>query len=144
MTGWRIGFVAGPKQIIDSMVVMQQYAFSAVNSVAQKAALLALDYATDDLIDGYRQKRDLVYEGIKDRFRVVKPKGAYYIFPEVPDGDGDAFVERALEKKLFIIPGSVFSRRKSHVRISFAASAPAIEKGIAILRSLALRSSAAG
>jgi len=137
MTGWRIGFVAGPKQIIDSMVVMQQYAFSAVNSMAQKAALLALDYSTDDLIDGYRTKRDLIYEGIKDKYRVVKPKGAYYIFPEVPDGDGDAFVERALKEKLFIIPGSVFSRRKSHVRISFAASKPAIEKGIEILRSLA-------
>ncbi len=137
MTGWRVGFVAGPKQIIDSMVVMQQYVFSAVNSVGQKAALLALDYPTDDLIDGYRQKRDLIYEGIKDKYRVVKPKGAYYIFPEVPDGDGDAFVERALKKKLFIIPGSVFSRRKSHVRISFAARTPAIEHGIEILRSLA-------
>ena len=92
----------------------------------------------NDLIDGYRQKRAYsIYEGIKDKYRVAKPKGAYYIFPEVPDGDGDAFVERALEKKLFIIPGSVFSRRKRHVRISFAASAPAIEKGIAILRSLA-------
>ena len=136
MTGWRIGFVAGPKAIIDSMVVMQQYAFSAVNSMAQKAALLALDYSTDELIDGYRRKRDLIYEGIKDKYRVVKPKGAYYIFPEVPDGDGDAFVERALEKKLFIIPGSVFSRKKSHVRISFAASEPVIRKGIEILRSL--------
>jgi len=136
MTGWRVGFVAGPKAIIDSMVTMQQYVFSSVNSTAQKAALLALDYNTDDLIEGYRQKRDLVYEGLRDKFRVVKPGGAYYIFPEAPDGDGDGFVERALEKKLFIIPGSVFSRRGSHVRISFAAGEPAILKGIEILRSL--------
>lgn len=137
MTGWRVGFVAGPKPVIDHMVVMQQYAFSAVNSIAQKAALLALDYKTHDLIDGYRQKRDLIYEGIRDKYRVVKPKGAYYIYPEAPDGDGDAFVERALKKNLFIIPGSVFSRRKSHVRISFAASLPVLEKGIEILRSMA-------
>jgi len=137
MTGWRIGFVAGPREIIDSMVTMQQYVFSAVNSTAQKAALIALDYGTDELIDGYRKKRDLIYEGIKDKFRVVKPNGAYYIFPEVPGGDGDAFVERALKSNLFIIPGSVFSSRKSNVRISFAAELPAIEKGIEILRSLA-------
>ena len=136
MTGWRIGFVAGPKSIIGSMVTMQQYVFSAVNSTAQKAALLALDCNTDILIEGYRQKRDLVYDGLRDKFRVVKPKGAYYIFPEAPDGDGDGFVERALEKKLFIIPGSVFSKRGSHVRISFAASDQALSKGIEILRSL--------
>jgi aspartate aminotransferase/aminotransferase len=137
MTGWRIGFVAGPKQIIDSMVTMQQYAFSAVNSVGQNAALLALDYDTDSLIEGYRKKRDLIYEGIRDKYRVVKPQGAYYIFPEAPGGDGDAFVELAIKSKLFIIPGSVFSLKKSHVRISFAASLSAIQRGIEILRNLA-------
>lgn len=137
MTGWRLGYVAGPKEIIDSMVTMQQYVFSSVNSVAQKAALSALDYNTDTLIEAYQKKRDLVYEGLKDKYNVVKPRGAYYIFPEVPGGDGDTFVEEALRRKLFIIPGSVFSGRKSHVRISFAAKESAILHGIEILRSMA-------
>ena len=137
MTGWRLGFVAGPKEIIDSMVTMQQYVFSSVNSVAQKAALLALDFDTAALIGTFVRKRDLVYNGLKDRFRLVKPKGAYYAFPEAPGGDGDAFVERALAKKLFVIPGSVFSKRGSHIRISFAASEEAILRGIDILNSLA-------
>ena len=128
MTGWRLGYVAGPKEIIDSMVTMQQYVFSSVNSVAQKAALLALDYDTTSLIDTFSRKRDLIYDGLKDKFRLVKPRGAYYVFPEAPGGDGDAFVERALANKLFIIPGSVFSRKKSHLRISFAASEEAISK----------------
>ena len=137
MTGWRLGYVAGPKEIIDSMVTMQQYVFSSVNSIAQKAALFALDYKTDALIEAYQKKRDLIYEGLKDKYNVVKPKGAYYIYPEVPGGNGDAFVEEALKRNLFIIPGSVFSSRKSHVRISFAASGPAIQQGIEILRSMA-------
>lgn len=137
MTGWRLGYVAGPKEIIDSMVTMQQYVFSSVNSIAQKAALYALDYNTDALIEAYRKKRDLIYEGLKDKYQVAKPRGAYYLFPEVPGGDGDAFVEEALRRNLFIIPGSVFSSRKSHVRISFAASESAILKGIEILRSMA-------
>lgn len=137
MTGWRLGYVAGPKEIIDSMVTMQQYVFSSVNSVAQKAALSALDYNTDALIENYRKKRDLIYEGLKDKYKVAKPRGAYYVFPEVPGEDGDAFVEEALRRNLFIIPGSVFSSRKSHVRISFAASESAIVKGIEILRSMA-------
>ena len=127
----------GPKAIIDSMVTMQQYVFSSVNSIAQKAALLALDYDTTALIDEFRRKRDLIYDGIKDKFRVVRPGGAFYLFPEAPGGDGDAFVERALEKKLFIIPGSVFSGKKSHVRISFAAPEDAIRKGIDLLNTLA-------
>jgi aspartate/methionine/tyrosine aminotransferase len=137
MTGWRLGFVAGPSEMIQYMVTMQQYAFSSVNSFAQKAALVALDYNTDHLIEGYRKKRDLIYEGIKDKFAVTKPEGAYFIFPEAPGGDGDRFVERALEKKLFILPGSVFSRRKTHVRISFASSEESVRKGIEVLRSLA-------
>jgi aspartate/methionine/tyrosine aminotransferase len=137
MTGWRLGFVAGPREIIQCMVTMQQYVFSSVNSFAQKAALTALDYNTDALIESYGKKRDLIYGGLKDNYRVVKPKGAYFIFPEAPDGDGDAFVERALENNLFIIPGSVFSRRKTNVRISFAASEETLTKGIEILRKMA-------
>ena len=77
MTGWRLGYVAGPKEIIDSMVTMQQYVFSSVNSVAQKAALLALDYDTTSLIDTFCRKRDLIYDGLKDKYRLVKPRGAY-------------------------------------------------------------------
>jgi aspartate/methionine/tyrosine aminotransferase len=136
MTGWRIGYVAGPREMIQTMVTMQQYVFSSINSFAQKAALAALDYNTDHLIDKYKKKRDLIYDGLKDKYSVVKPKGAYFIFPEAPGSDGDAFVEEALKNNLFIIPGSVFSRRKSHVRISFSASEETLQKGIDILRKL--------
>ena len=93
MTGWRLGYVAGPQEIIQCMVTMQQYVFSSINSFAQKAAMVALDYNTDPLIEGYKRRRDLIYEGLKDKFKVMKPNGAYFIFPEVPDGDGDAFVK---------------------------------------------------
>ena len=137
MTGWRIGYVAGPKELIQCMITMQQYAFSSINSFAQKAALYALDYNTDSLIKDYKRKRDLIYEGLKDKYHVVKPGGAYFIFPEVPGGNGDKFVEKALKHNLFIIPGSVFSRKKSNVRISFAASEENLLKGIEILRKLA-------
>jgi aspartate aminotransferase/aminotransferase len=137
MTGWRIGYVAGPKELIQCMVTMQQYAFSSINSFAQKAALYALDYKTDSLIDSYRKKRDLIYEGLKDKYQVTKPNGAYFIFPEAPGRNGDKFVEKALKNNLFIIPGSVFSAKKSNVRISFAASEENLLKGIEILRKLA-------
>ncbi len=137
MTGWRLGFVAGPKKIIQSMVTMQQYVFSSINSFAQKAALLALDYNTDCLIQDYKRKRDIIYNGLKDKYSVIKPEGAFFIFPAVPGGDGDKFVEEALKNNLFVIPGSVFSSRKSNIRISFAASEEDLLKGIEILRKMA-------
>ncbi|OPY00202.1 MAG: Aspartate aminotransferase [Syntrophorhabdus sp. PtaB.Bin047] len=137
MTGWRLGYVAGPTEIIQCMITMQQYAFSSVTSFAQKAALVALDHDMDDMIAGYRKKRDLIYNGLKDKYNVVKPKGAFFIFPEVPGGNAMAFVERALENNLFIIPGSVFSAKDTHVRISFAATEENLLKGIDVLRRMA-------
>ncbi len=133
MTGWRLGYVAGPREIIQQMITLQQYTFSSVNSFAQKAAVKALDYPMDDYIVEYRKKRDLIYEGLKEKFQVQKPKGAFYIFPEAPGRDGDAFVEKAIQNNLFIVPGSVFSKRKSHVRISFAASEETLLRGIEVL-----------
>ena len=73
---------------------------------------------------------------MKDRFQVVKPGGAFYIFPEAPGGDGDAFVKKAIENNLLIIPGSVFSDKKTHFRISFAATNDTIQRGLEILHRL--------
>ncbi|MDO9350419.1 MAG: aminotransferase class I/II-fold pyridoxal phosphate-dependent enzyme, partial [Deltaproteobacteria bacterium] len=112
---------------------LQQYTFSSVNSFAQKAAIKALDFNVDDYIRQYKRKRDLIYEGLKGKFHVQKPQGAFYIFPEVPGRNGDAFVERAIQNNLFVVPGSVFSKRNTHVRISFAASEETLLKGIEVL-----------
>jgi aspartate aminotransferase/aminotransferase len=133
MTGWRLGYAAGPREILQQMITLQQYTFSSVSSFAQKAAIKALDFKVDDYIRDYKKKRDLIYEGLREKFQVQKPLGAFYIFPEVPGGNGEAFVERAIQQNLFIIPGSVFSKRNTHVRISFAASDEMLLKGIEVL-----------
>jgi len=133
MTGWRVGYAAGPREILQQMITLQQYTFSSINSFAQKAAVKALDFNVEDYIAGYKKKRDLIYEGLKERYRVQKPLGAFYIFPEVPGGDGEAFVEKAIQQNLFIVPGSVFSKKNTNVRISFAASEETLQKGIEVL-----------
>jgi len=137
MTGWRLGFVAGPGEIIQQMTTLQQYSFTCAPSFAQKAAIKALDYDVSELIEGYRRKRDLVYEGLREKYAVQKPKGAFYIFPEAKGGDSWKFVEKAIEHNLFIVPGSVFSRRNTHFRISFAASDETLMRGIEILNRIA-------
>jgi aspartate aminotransferase/aminotransferase len=137
MTGWRVGYAAGPEEVIQSMNTLQQYTFVCAPSFAQKAAVLALKADMTEKLANYRRKRDLVYEGLSGAFNVTKPGGAFYIFPEAPDGDGDAFVRRAIENNVLIIPGSVFSERKSNFRISFAAPDDTIKRGCEVLRGLA-------
>jgi aspartate aminotransferase/aminotransferase len=122
---------------MQSMNTLQQYTFVCAPSFAQKAAVLALKVDMTEKLADYRRKRNLVYEGLAGVFKVTKPGGAFYIFPEAPDGDGDAFVRRAIENNVLIIPGSVFSERKSNFRISFAAPDDTIKRGCEVLRRLA-------
>ena len=137
MTGWRLGYAAGPESVIQAMNTLQQYSFVCAPSFAQKAAVPALSADMSEKVENYRRKRDLVYNALKDTFPCVKPGGAFYIFPQAPGGDGDAFVKKAIENNVLIIPGSVFSEKKTCFRISFAAADETIVKGCEVLKSLA-------
>ncbi|WP_153559420.1 pyridoxal phosphate-dependent aminotransferase [Roseimaritima sediminicola] len=136
MTGWRVGYVHGPREVIETMIKIQQYTFVCAPQPAQWAGLEALDVDLSPHIDDYRRKRDIVVEGLKDRFELVVPGGAFYAFPKAPGGSGAKLVERAIERGLLIIPGNIFSARDSHFRISFAASDETLERGIEVLRTL--------
>ncbi|MFC1734835.1 pyridoxal phosphate-dependent aminotransferase [Candidatus Hydrogenedentota bacterium] len=137
MTGWRVGFVSGPEEIVNAMTMMQQYSFVCAPSMAQYAGIAAMHYDSSALIQGYRTKRDIIYDGLKTEFNVVKPGGAFYIFPEAPGGNGMAFVERAIERNVLIIPGNVFSEQDTNFRISFATEDEILKKGAEVLCELA-------
>lgn len=134
MTGWRLGYAAGPETVLQAMNTLQQYTFVCAPSFAQKAAVPALNADMRAKVDAYRHKRDLVYNALKDVFPCIRPAGAFYIFPQTPAGDGDAFVQKAVENNVLIIPGSVFSERKTHFRISFAAPDETIRRGCEVLK----------
>lgn len=141
MTGWRLGWVLGPKSLIAAMGNIQMYTFVCAPSFAQEAALVALDRDLKAVQDDYRRRRDIIYEGLQSAgFTVQRSAGAFYIFPEAPGGDGDAFVKQCIENELLVVPGSVFSERKSNFRISFAASEAELRRGIQILRDVAGKS----
>jgi aspartate aminotransferase/aminotransferase len=137
MTGWRLGYVSGPKKVIDAMATFQQYSYVCANSIAQKAALKALDFNMKDYVESYRRRRDMVYQGLRNRFHIIKPGGAFYLFPQAPAKDADAFVKKAIERKVYIIPGNVFSERNTHFRISFATSEENIKRAVTILNEIA-------
>lgn len=139
MTGWRLGYAAGPEGVIQAMNTLQQYTFVCAPSFAQRAAIVALKEDMRPKIDAYRKKRDIIYDGLREHFNVTKPGGAFYIYPEAPGGDGDEFVKTAIENNLLIIPGSVFSARRTHFRISFAAKEETLHRGIEVLKRLSGR-----
>ncbi|MAV38132.1 MAG: aspartate aminotransferase [Planctomycetaceae bacterium] len=137
MTGWRVGFVHGPAEIIDTMVKLQQYSFVCAPQPAQWAAAAALDVDVRGPIADYRRKRDLVYDGLRDRYDLTRPGGAFYAFPKAPWGTGTEFVEAAIAQNLLIIPGNIFSRHDTHFRLSYAAGDDVIERGIELLNAMA-------
>ena len=140
MTGWRLGYAAANESlgvVVEEMTKIQQYTFVCAPTPFQKAAIAALDYDVSDFVDEYRRKRDLIYDGLKDKFEVVKPAGAFYAFVKAPGGKGTEFVEKAIKNNVLIIPGNVFSEKDTHFRISYATNDEKIRQGVEILCKLA-------
>jgi aspartate aminotransferase/aminotransferase len=139
MTGWRLGYAHGPRRLIQEMTKLQQFSFVCAPSMVQHAGVAAWGHDNSAVIGPYRQKRDRLYEGIKDRFQVVKPGGAFYMFPRAPWGSGSEFVAEAIRNNLLIIPGNTFSRQDTHFRLSYAARDAVIDRGVETLNRLARR-----
>ena len=138
MTGWRLGYAAGPEPIIAQMTKLQQYTYVCAPSPLQHAALKAMDVPMDDAVAAYRRKRDIVYDGLRGSFEVVRPEGAFYIFPKAPGAmTASQFVEKAIENNVLVIPGNVFSAKDTHFRISYASTDERLAEGCRILSRLA-------
>jgi aspartate aminotransferase/aminotransferase len=137
MTGWRLGYAAGPANVIQAMTTLQQYTFVCAPAPFQAGAVEAFETDASGHVAEYRARRDLVYEGLRERFRVTKPAGAFYIFPEAPGGSAAAFVARAIEEGVLVIPGSVFSERDTHFRIAYPAPRRTLQRGLEVLNRVA-------
>jgi aspartate aminotransferase len=138
MTGWRVGYIAAPKWIADGCNKVQGQITSANCSIAQRAALAAIqgDIApTIEMVKEYRKRRDIVYNLLKDipGVKANYPEGAFYFFPDVShfygksDGtktmaNGDDLCLYLLEKAhVSLVPGGAFGD-EACVRLSYAAS----------------------
>lgn len=137
LTGWRLGTAAGPKILIEQMAKLQQYTFVCAPTPFQYAALASERCDMSEIIKDYGQRRDLIYNGLKKEFNVVKPGGGFYIFPEAPGGDAEEFCRKALEKDVLIIPGNVFSEKNTHFRISYARDVETLQAGVKRLNDIA-------
>ncbi|MDZ4751671.1 MAG: pyridoxal phosphate-dependent aminotransferase [Flavobacteriales bacterium] len=138
MTGWRIGYMGGPKWIVDACIKMQGQITSGANTIAQmatKAAVLADVSKLQYMVDIFRRRRDLMFGLLQEipQIKVNLPDGAFYFFPDVSayygksDGgkvirDSNDLSTYLLEKKLVaVVPGDAFGGFEN-IRLSYAAS----------------------
>jgi len=139
IAGWRLGYATGPADVIDAMKRLQQYTFVCAPAPFQHAILnAAFDLDMSPYIEEYREKRDMLVADLHPAYALVPPGGSFYAFPELPGSASEsAFMEAALARKVLVVPGSAFSRRSTHLRLSFAVTHAALRRGIGELNVLA-------
>jgi len=146
MTGWRIGYIVGPAEVIKAISILQSHSTSNPTTFCQTASIVALESDENDIIKRckiFEKRRDLIYNLLSEikGLKIFKTKGTFYIFPdlstiinkkynEIQITDSVVFAELLLKnKKVAVIPGVAFSA-PNFIRLSFATSEENIKKGI--------------
>jgi aminotransferase len=138
MTGWRIGYACGPADVIEAMMKIHQYAIMCAPTVAQEAALEALqngEKSAKSMRDSYRERRDIFVAGLnRIGLECLLPCGAFYAFPEISSTGLDSMSfanELLLKQKVAVVPGSAFgSGGEGFVRCSYASSLEELETAL--------------
>jgi aminotransferase len=139
MTGWRVGWLAAPAEILEGIVKVHQYGIMSAPTTAQDAALEAIvggEADVERMRAEYDRRRRLLVDGLNALgLRTFEPRGAFYAFPEVTTATGlsdEAFAERLLtEEKVAVIPGSAFGPSGAgHVRMCYATSYERLEEAL--------------
>ena len=138
MTGWRIGFAVGNKQIIERMIRLQENLVSCANTSSQYAAIKAVSIfnKTDKMIEIYKKRRDIIIDGLNGIRGIIcyKPKGSFYAFPNIKKigKNSETVANELLEKaNVVTIPGSAFGPHgEGYLRISYANSEENLKEAV--------------
>lgn len=138
MTGWRLGYACGPKNIMEQILKLHQFAIMCAPTNSQFAAVEALrncDDVVDKMVEAYNQRRRFLIHQLKEiGIECFEPYGAFYIFPSIKKFgmSSEEFANRLLqEQKLAVIPGTAFGAcGEGFVRISYAYSIENLKVGL--------------
>lgn len=136
MTGWRLGYAAGPKAFMKALFALQSHMASAPNTFAQWGAIAALQEAAPDvatMVKAFTERRERIYELLSSipGIKCPKPDGAFYVFPDISAFGLTSleFAQRLLEEQhVAVVPGVAFGD-DACVRLSYACSMENIEEG---------------
>jgi aspartate aminotransferase len=150
MTGWRIGFAAGPRQLVQAMTNIQSQSTSNPASISQRAAIAALSGPQDviaTMVAEFAKRREVLVKSLIaiEGVTCYKPRGAFYVFPNFNCVLGKSFKGRKIGSiadftevlldgfHVAVVPGIEFGK-EGYLRLSFATSMEKIEKGVARIR----------
>ena len=145
MTGWRLGYVCAPREIIEVMHKIHQYAIMCASTVAQYTAYEALNTSlkngfkeVHEMMEIYDERRKYILKRLDEMgLDCFRPRGAFYVFPSVKSTgmDGEAFAYALLDaKNVAVVPGGAFGKSgKDFIRISYAYSLEVIEKAFDLI-----------
>jgi len=150
MTGWRIGFAAGPADVVKAMGNIQSQSTSNPTSIAQMAALAALNGPQESIgvmVKEFQRRRDYLVAGLKSIPGVTcyNPKGAFYVFPNFNCVLGRRYKDRVIGSSTVwtevlledfhtaVVPGIEFGK-EGYIRLSFATSMDVIQKGLSRIK----------
>src|SRR5215212_1792297 len=138
MTGWRVGWMAAPAEILEGIVKIHQYTIMTAPTVAQDAALVALvegEPEVERMLAEYDRRRRLVVDGFNAMgLETFEPRGAFYAFPRITSTglDAETFSRRLLEEEhVAVVPGGAFGPSGAeHVRACYATSYDRLEEAL--------------
>ncbi len=138
MTGWRIGYAAAPREIIQGLVRIHQYTIMSAPTIAQDAALEALEHGepyVQQMLAEYDRRRRLIVDGLNRLgLTCFEPRGAFYAFPNITASgmDAETFAARLLEEEhVAVVPGTAFGAGgEGFVRCSYATAYEQIEEAL--------------
>lgn len=138
MTGWRLGYLAGPEALVSQMLKIHQYAIMSSPSTAQYAAVEAMNHGDDDvryMRNQYNERRKFILEGLRSLgLPCFEPFGAFYIFPDISSCNmsSEEFCKALIyEQRLAVVPGNAFGESgEGFIRISYAYSKENIKEAL--------------
>lgn len=145
MTGWRIGYLAAPEELVSQIIKIHQHSATCASSISQYAAVEALEGAQEmpyGFVAEYQKRRDLVFEGFNSvsRLSCIKPQGTFYTFLNIQKTGMSSMkaAEFLLGKaRVASVPGTAYGDcGEGYLRISFATSLDNIERAVTMLRSI--------
>ncbi len=150
MTGWRVGYLAGPAEIIEKATALEGYVLVCPSSVSQRAALVALtdprmNGAIAGMVDRFTARRQMVLDALDGLpgIRAYPPQGAFYTWVDISETgmSSEQFAYKLIEyEQVGVLPGNLFGEGgKGHVRISFATAEDLLAKGLERIRAFVRR-----
>ena len=136
MTGWRVGYLIGPEDVMARLLLLHAAELAAVPTFLQDACVTALSVSTRDMADTYAKRRSFVCRRLQEMgLSFPQPEGAFYVFPDISEfglSDEEFCTRLITEGGVATVPGSCFAC-PGHIRISYCCADEALEEGLARL-----------